>query len=92
LQEQAKLGTDVKALREEPWLYHEDAFLWVSFWKLSSTRVWGEGGTPFAIPYRELLSYCLFHGIDDYHERMELEYVIRELDNAWMQEVAKAKT
>ncbi len=85
LQEQAKLGP-VKALDEEPWLFHDDAFLWVSFWKLSDARMWGEGGIPFAIPYTEMLAYCDFYRIDDYHERMEFEYVVRDLDRAWIEE------
>jgi len=48
--------------------------------------MWGESGLPFAIPYTEMLAYCDFHGINDYHERMEFEYVVRELDRAWIGE------
>lgn len=67
----------------------EDVRYYLAFQRLSDSRGLAQGVGALPITQQAILAYAEFHGIDDYHERQDLDYFIHELDRAWLQEVNK---
>ncbi len=70
------------ALRQRPELFPHLAYVWDSFWLLSSSRHSGFGLGP--IPLGEVILYFAWQGVEDPEEQDAILHLLRVMDNEYL--------